>query len=307
MSDVSFVEAVLAGGVRLAVPLGLAATGELIGERAGVLNLGVEGTMAMGAMGGVLGASAFGTTGGLLVGALVGATLGLLFGWLVVVVGADEVICGFAFALGGTGLAIFLHRSIFETAPEIDVMRAVAVPGLSSLPVLGPVLFDQPVIVWSFPVVAVLAAIAFAQTRPGLAVRAAGDGPEESRARGIDVDRVRLVASAIAGALGGLGGAVLCVALVGEFSDRIIGGRGFVALALVIAARWRPGLLLPVVLAIGSLQALQLRVQADGNDAVPVELLQVLPFVTTLVVLAVGLGASGAPRALGKLAQERHA
>jgi len=305
MADLSFVESVLAGGFRLAVPLGLAAIGELVSERAGVLNLGVEGTMAMGAAGGVIGAATMGTIPGLLVGASVGALLGALFGFLVVVIGADEVICGFALALGGSGLAIFLYRSLYDQAPRIDVVQAVEIPVLSDLPLVGPVLFDQPLVVWMLPVAVAAVAWILTRSRPGLSVRAAGDGPNEARARGVDVDRSRLGATIIGGALAGLGGAVLCVALVGEFSDRIIGGRGFLALALVIVARWRPWPLLAVVVAIGSLQALQLRVQAGGGSAVPVELLQMLPFVATIVVLAIGLGSGSAPRSLGRLGQER--
>jgi simple sugar transport system permease protein len=159
-------------------------------------------------------------------------------------------------------------------------------------------------IVWLFPVL--LAAIAFVlgRTRAGLELRACGDGPHAARARGVDVERVRWLSSVAAGALGGLGGAVLAAGIVGEYSDQIIGGRGFVALALVIAARWRPALLLPAAWGIGALQAFQLKVQAEGGFGLPVELLQALPFLVTLAVLAVGVGSGRAPRALGRLAQE---
>jgi general nucleoside transport system permease protein len=302
---IDFWETVLAGGVRLAVPVGLAATGELLGERAGVLNLGIEGVMAMGAIGGVMGAVTFGTTGGLVVGAFVGALVALVFSLLTVRLGADELICGFAVALGGAGLAIFLSRVVFTTRPDITPYGAVRIPGLSSLPVVGPALFDQPLVIWLLPIAIVAVSLVFTRTRVGLALRAAGEGADAARTRGIDVDAHRIAASVAGGALAGLGGAVLCVGLVGEFSDTIIGGRGFLALALVIAARWRPGLLLPAVLGIGTLQALQLRVQATGSGAVPVELLQALPYLATLLVLAVGLGASQAPRALGQLTKER--
>jgi ABC-type uncharacterized transport system permease subunit len=306
MIDLEFWEAVLAGGVRLAVPLGLAATGELLGERAGVLNLGLEGVMATGAVGGVIGAAAFGPTVGLLAGAAVGALVGLLFALLTVRVGADELICGFALALGGSGAAIFLYRALYDAPPAIDPYRAVEVPGLSSVPFFGPVLFAQPLVIWLLPVAVLAVGLVLRVTRVGLEIRAAGDGPDAARARGVDVDRLRLTVSAVGGGLAGLGGAVLCVGLVGEFSDQIIGGRGFLALALVIAARWRPSLLLPAVLSIGALQALQLKVQATGSTPVPVEILQAVPFLVTLAVLAVGLGSSSAPRALGRLSQERH-
>lgn len=305
MIDIGFWETVFAGGVRLAVPIGLAATGELLGERAGVLNLGLEGTMAMGAVGGVVGAAALGTPAGLLVGAIVGAVVGLLFAWLTVVLGANELICGFAFALGGTGAALFAYRALYDTPPSIEPFRAVRVPMVADLPLVGPPLFNQPLVIWLLPLALAGVAYVLRRSRVGLEIRAVGDGPHEAAALGVRVRRVRVLTSLVAGALGGLGGAVLCVGLVGEFSDQVIGGRGFLALALVIAARWRPGLLLPAVLVISTLQALQLRLQATGGTAIPVEFLQALPFVVTLVVLAVGIGAATAPRALGRLTEER--
>jgi simple sugar transport system permease protein len=304
LASVDFWEAVLAGGLRLGVPIGLAASGELIGERSGVLNLGVEGNMALGAFAGVVGAVTFGVAGGLVAGAVTGALMGLVFALLVVRWRANEVVVGFAVALGGVGLATFLYRSIYDTRPSWKPLQAVNVPGLERLPLLGPVLFRQPIVVWLLPIVLVAVAVVLRRTRAGLEVRAAGDGPAAARAKGVAVDRVRIVASVLGGMLGGLGGAVLSAAIVGEFSDQIIGGRGFVALALVIAARWRPLLLLPAAWGIGALQAFQLRVQAEGGFGLPVELLQALPFVVTLAVLAIGVGSSRAPRALGHVASE---
>ena len=217
---------------------------------------------------------------------------------------ANEIVVGFAFALGGVGLATFLYRSVYEDRPSLRPLPFVDVPGLERAPVLGPVLFRQPVVVWMLPLVLLGVAFVVRSTRVGLPLRAAGDGPAAARAKGIRVDAVRTVAAVLAGALGGLGGAVLSAGIVGEFSDQIIGGRGFVALALVIAARWRPLLLLPAAWGIGALQAFQLRVQADGGFGLPVELLQALPFVVTLAVLAARRRFSRAPQALGRIASE---
>lgn len=299
-----FWESVLAGGLRLGVPVGIAAAGELVGERSGTLNLGVEGTMALGALAGVAGAVTAGVAGGLVAGLLVGALAGLLFAWLVLGRRANEVVIGFAFSLGGVGLATFLYRTGYDRPPAIRPLGAWKVPGLSEIPVVGPVLFDQPVVVWLLPLLLVGIALMFRSTRFGLELRAAGDHPEAARARGVDVPRVRVAGVVIAGALGGLGGAVLAAGIVGEYSDQIIGGRGFVALALVIAARWRPMWLLPTAWGIGALQAFQLNVQTSGGLGLPVELLRALPYLVTLAVLAVGLGRTGAPRALGRLTQE---
>lgn len=301
LTSVDFWESVLATGVRVALPLALAAVGELIGERAGVLNLGVEGTMAIGAFAGVVGAGAAGANAGLLTGIVAGALCGGLFAVLVVRLGVNEIVCGFGFALGGLALASFLYRGLYETRPAFSPYRAVAVPGLSDIPVLGEVLFDQPLVIWLLPVAVVAATLMLDRTRPGLALRAVGDAPDAARARGIGVERVRAAALVGAGALAGLGGAVLSAGLVGEFSDEIVGGRGFVALALVIAAGWRPWTLGVLCVAVGTLQGFQLRAQALDLD-VPVELFQALPFLVTLVVLALGVGSRRAPRALGRLA-----
>jgi general nucleoside transport system permease protein len=303
LTSVDFWESVIAGGLRLGLPVGVAAAGELVGERSGVLNLGIEGTMALGAFAGVLGSVAFGVTGGLVAGVLCGVVVAAVFSWLVLLRGANEVVIGFAFSLGGVGLATFLYRTIYDSPPSIRPLAAWDVPGLSSVPILGPVLFQQPVIVWLLPVVLAVIAVVLRRTRAGLELRAAGDGPEAATARGVSVTAVRVRASLAAGALGGLGGALLSAGIVGEFSDQIIGGRGFVALALVIAARWRPMPLLPAAWGIGALQAFQLRVQTVGLD-LPVELLRVLPYLMTLVVLGVGLGGARAPLALGRRAGE---
>lgn len=300
LAELGFWEAVLATGVRVALPLGLAALGELIGERAGVLNLGVEGTMALGALGGVAAAATVGPLAGPVGGLAVGAVVGLLFALLVVRWRLNEVVVGFALALGGVALATFLYRGLWDTRPTVTPFGAVELPLLSDLPLLGPVLFDQPLLIWLLPIAAVTTAWTLRHTRVGLVVRAVGDGPEAAEAKGIHVARVRTAALVVAGALGGLGGALLSAGLVGEFSEQIIGGRGFVALALVIAAGWRPLTLLPLVVVIGALQGFQLRVQAAGGLGLPVEVIQALPYLVTLAVLAFGIGSARAPRSLGK-------
>ena len=184
LADLDFWIGVLAGAVRLAVPLGLAALGELIGERAGVLNLGVEGTMALGALAGVVVGAFAGSWTGLAAGLAVGALVGFIFAMLVVRAGANEVVAGFGLILGGGGLAIFIHNGFFETTPRLSPPPALDIPILGDLPVLGPVLFNQPPVVWLFPVAVVTTSLVFRYTTAGLRIRAAGDGPDVARARG---------------------------------------------------------------------------------------------------------------------------
>ena len=304
LADLDFWIGVLAGAVRLAVPLGLAALGELIGERAGVLNLGVEGTMALGALAGVVLGAFAGSWTGLAAGLAVGALVGFIFAMLVVRAGANEVVAGFGLILGGGGLAIFIHNGFFETTPRLSPPSALDIPILGDLPVLGPVLFNQPPVVWLFPVAVVITSLVFRYTTAGLRIRAAGDGPDAARARGVDVDQTRIRALIVAGALTGLGGAVLTAGTVGQFSDFVVGGRGFVALALVIVARWKPVWLLSAALLIGAAQAFQLFAQAQAGLNLSVDLLQALPFLLTLVVLAARPGGSDAPPSLGRLGSE---
>jgi simple sugar transport system permease protein len=302
--DFDFWVGVLAGGVRLAVPLGLAALGELIGERAGVLNLGVEGTMALGALAGVVAGAAAGAWIGLATGLVVGAVVGLIFGLLVIRVGANEVVTGFGLVLGGGGLAIFIHNGFFETTPRLSPPSALDIPGLGDIPGIGPILINQPPVVWLFPIAVIITALVFRYTKAGLQIRAAGDGPDAARARGVDVNRTRIRALVAAGALTGLGGAVLTAGTVGQFSDFVVGGRGFVALALVIVARWKPVWLLASALLIGAAQAFQLFAQAQAGLNLSVDLLQALPFLLTLAVLAVRPGGADAPPSLGRLGLE---
>ncbi len=304
LTESEFWVGVLAGGVRLAVPLGLAALGELIGERAGVLNLGVEGTMALGALAGVVIGAFAGSWVGLAAGLAVGALVGLVFALLVVRAGANEVVTGFGLVLGGGGLAIFIHNGFFETIPRLSPPAALDVPVLGDIPVLGPALINQPPVVWLFPVAVLITTLVFRYTTAGLRVRASGDGPNAARARGVNVDRTRIRALIVAGALTGLGGAVLTAGTVGQFSDFVVGGRGFVALALVIVARWNPVWLLPSALLIGAAQAFQLFAQAQAGLNLSVDLLQALPFLLTLAVLAVRPAGADAPPSLGHLGSE---
>lgn len=304
LTDLDFWIGVLAGGVRLAVPLGLAALGELIGERAGVLNLGVEGTMALGALAGVVVGASAGSWTGLAAGLAVGALVGLVFALLVVKAGANEVVTGFGLVLGGGGLAIVIHNGFFETTPRLSPPPALDIAVLGDIPVLGPILINQPPVVWLFPIAVIITTLVLRYTTAGLRVRAAGDGPDAARARGVNVDLTRIRALIVAGALTGLGGAVLTAGTVGQFSDFVVGGRGFVALALVIVARWKPVWLLAAALLIGAAQAFQLFAQAQAGLNLSVDLLQALPFLLTLAVLAVRPGGTDAPPSLGRLNSE---
>jgi simple sugar transport system permease protein len=227
-------------GVAAGTVLLFAAIGEILAERAGVLNLGVEGMMLMGAV------SAFSvtlSTGnpwlGLVVAMLVGGLLGLLHGVVTVQLLADQVVSGLALTFLGTGLARVLGDGL--TNLEAPRLPTVAIPGLASLPVVGPILFNQNILVYVGFLLVPAAWFWIERTRPGLHLRAVGEAPAAADAQGIAVHRLRLGYVAIGGVLAGLAGAAITIGVnPGWFGDQTVNGRGWIAVGLVIFARWSP-------------------------------------------------------------------
>ncbi|HEY0187491.1 MAG TPA: ABC transporter permease [Cellulomonas sp.] len=256
--------ALFAAAVRLAVPLALAALGELFSERAGVINIGLEGMMLTGAYAGFLTAYA---TGDVLLGVLAGAVAGIAVGALVaamsVNLGGDQIVVGVAVNLLAAGLTLFLYRWQFQGAqPTTDRMQAWPVPVLSDIPVLGPILFRQLPLVYIAYLAVPVAAYLLYRTRSGLLLRATGETPEAVAAAGAPVLRIQWVGVLTAGGLAGLAGAFLSVGQVGLFAEDMVSGRGFLALAAVAFGRWRPVGVAAACLVFGFTDALQLRLQS---------------------------------------------
>lgn len=257
----------LASAIALAAPLLIAALGELVLERAGVLNIGIEGLLVTGAFTGF--AVAWGT-GSVLVGvaAAIGAAilLALLMAGGVLVLGADQIVIGFGiliFALGGTA---FLNDVLFADQGRVSVPAAplVEIPVLFSIPLVGQALFRQTAFVYLAYLLIPVVALLLARTQLGLMLRATGESPAAVRASGHSPERLRTVAFVFAGGMAGLAGAVLSVGAVGVFNEGMTGGRGFLALAAVAFAAWRTWWLLGACLFFGGVDALQLRLQALG-------------------------------------------
>ena len=294
-------EALLVAAVRLGSPLLLAALGELVVERAGVVNIGIEGMM----LGGAFAAFAVGlATGspaaGAAAGLAAGAALGLLFAAFAVARKADQIVVGMAvnlLALGATGLA---SRALYGGAvPSGPSWGELALPGLAALPLVGPLLFRQTPFVWAALLLALGVAFALGRTRWGLRLRAVGESARAADAEGVPVERVRIAALAFGGALAGLAGASLSLAQTNTFTEGMTAGRGFIALAIVIFGRWRPGGAVLAALFFGAANALQFRLQARGFD-VPYPVFLMLPYAITLAVLAFAAGAARAPADLGR-------
>jgi general nucleoside transport system permease protein len=305
----TFLVGVLAAGVRFAVPILLAALGEIVTERAGVLNLGLEGIMLGGALAGFMATAwaepllpaGLAPWLGLGAGMLAGMLMGLLMAVLAVSLRADQVVTGIMLVALGHGLTTYIYREAFGSLTARTVpMDPLRVPGLAEIPILGPVLFVQdPATYLSLAILLGVWFLLF-RTSWGLSFRAVGEHPAAADTAGISVVRTRYSAVLLGSALAGLGGAVLTVGQLGLFKEGVTAGRGWIAVALVIFARWQPHLALAGALLFGCATALQFRLQALNLPWLPYELLLMLPYVLTLLVLLRARASDGAPAALGR-------
>jgi general nucleoside transport system permease protein len=305
MSDV--VGSFLAATIRTAVPLALAALGELVVERAGVINIGLEGAILAGAFGALVGASAGGVSAGFAAAMLAGLLIAALFAVCVVLMRTDQIIAGTALTLLSTGATGTLYRTMFGSsgaALGIPTSAPFAVPGLSSIPVVGAALFAQPPITYLAYVAAPALAWWFSRTHAGLSLRAIGERPEAAEAAGIPVARARTLAILFGGALGGLAGGTLVLAQAGTFAEGMSAGRGFIAIAIVVLGRWTPFGVAGGALLFGAASALQFAFQAMGWNA-PYQLFLVAPYLLTLGALAGAVGRARAPAALGNAVESR--
>ncbi len=289
--------------VRYATPLGLAALGECVSERAGVINIGLEGAVIAGALGATIGAGIAGPAVGFAVGALAGVMIASLFAVFTVGLRADQIITGTAMTMLAMGLTGTLYRSVYGAggvALSTPTVGVLAIPGLSSLPFVGRALFAQPVVTYALYVLAPAIAWWMARTHSGLATRAMGESPEAAIAAGIRPRAVQAGAVLFAGAMAGLAGATLVLAQAGTFAEDMSAGRGFIAIAIVVLGRWNPLGVAFAALLFGAASALQTLFQAMGWEQVPYQLFLAVPYVLTLVVLAGARGRASAPAALGR-------
>ena len=295
----AFVEA----AVRTATPLALAAIGEVVVERAGVINISLEGIVLAGAFGALVGATHGGVAGGFAVAILSGAALSLVFAVFAVWLRADQIITGTAVTLLAVGLTGTLYRALYGAAgaalsiPTVGNRRA---PGLADIPLIGSGFFNQPVT--TYLVYALCPAVWWwmHRTHAGLALRAVGEAPAAARAAGIRVWRVRFLAIIFGGMTGGLAGATLVLAQAGTFAENMSAGRGFIAIAIVVLGRWNPAGVAVASLVFGAASALQFLLQALGL-ALPYQLFLALPYILTLAALAGVASHVRAPAALGRV------
>lgn len=293
-----------AATLRIATPLIFGVLGALLCERAGVLNLGIEGIFVAGALSGWL-AVYLGLPlwGGVAVAAGVGAAFGLLHGVLTVPLGLSQHVTGIGVTLLATSLAYFGYRVAFPnvaTPPRIDPFAPLDVPVLGDLPFIGPILGQQTgFTVLAFACVGGLAFV-LARTPLGLALRAVGDNPEAVEAQGLSVVGLRIGAVMAGSALMALGGAFLTLSAFNAFYFGMINGRGWVCIALTVFASWRPGKALLGALLFGALDAYQLRVQTIAGGVVPSQIFLMLPYIFSIAALVLVARRADYPRALMK-------
>lgn len=296
-----FITALLGSGLIAAVPLLLAALGETFTERAGLLNLGLEGMMLLGAFTGFYVAlNSESTWMGLLAGTWMGLLLGLLFGWLTISLGVDQVIVGLGLTIFAGGITGFLFRDLFgQRFPTLPVAsKRLAIPVLSDIPVAGPVLFNQQALVYLAWLLVIVFAFVLSRTRFGLEVRAVGENPFAADAAGVNVFRTRYLAVMIGGTMAGLGGAFLSVGDLNFFVPGMTVGQGFIAIAIAMLGKWRPYRVLVGAVLFGSLRSLSNGLQIIGVDIRP-EFVLMLPYVGVMVALVFLAGRSSLPAALG--------
>jgi simple sugar transport system permease protein len=300
VSVVDFAAVLLATGLLRAVPLFVAGVGEAVAERAGLLNLGIEGMMLSGCF---FGFWAAWETGSLLIGMLAaigaGIVLGLLFGWLAIALRIDQVLIGLAITIAGSGLTGYLFRDRFggrNVAVDVDTSK-IHVPWLKEIPVIGPAIFEQqPLFYICWALMPVIAWLLF-RTRFGLQIRGAGEAPVAVDTAGIDVERVRYGAIVIGGGLAGFAGGFLCVADVGIFTTNMTVGQGFIALALAMVGKWSPWRIAVGAVIFGVLRSLGDGLQILGVDIRP-EFLSMLPYLGVIVAMVVLAGRTRLPAAL---------
>lgn len=283
MSGADTLVAIVVGTIGAGTPLVFAALGELIAEKSGVLNLGVEGMMLLGAVTGFMAAAGTGSlVVAMLVAVLAGVSMALVFAVLTLTLMANQVATGLALTIFGVGLSAFLGLDYKSVA--LDGVAGVHIPWLSDIPVLGRIGFSlDPLVYLSFLMVAAVSWFLY-RTRPGLVLRGVGEAPQSAHALGYSVIRIRYLAVLFGGAMAGLGGFYLSVAYTPVWAEAMTAGRGWIALALVVFSTWRPLRVVVGAYLFGGVTIIQFHAQGAGV-AIPSQFLSMLPYLATIVVL----------------------
>lgn len=276
--------AILAGTIAAATPLIFAGLGELVAERTGVINLGVEGMMLVGAIAGFAFAAQYNASvaSALLVGGIAGTLMALIFAFFTLSLSTNQSACGLALTIFGIGISAFIGQNYVSMA--LPGLEGINIPLLSEISVLGPILFQHNYVVYLSMLAFVVIWWVLTKTRLGLLLKAVGESPESAHAMGYNVLAIRYCAVLFGGAMAGVGGAFLSTVYTPMWIENMVAGRGWIAIALVVFATWKPTRLMLGAYLFGGVTILQFHAQALGLK-VPNELLSALPYVATIVVL----------------------
>jgi simple sugar transport system permease protein len=292
---------VIASGIRFSAPILFAGLGEKIAERSGVLNLGIEGMMLIGAFAGFMGTFITGNyVVGIVMAMAAAAALAALKGFLSITIRTNQLAAGLAIWLLGTGLAALLYRLAFGVqtiAPSVPLLPKIQIAGLSDLPGVGPILFGHDPLVYIALLLVPLTHYFIFKTNLGLKIRTVGENPKQADALGVNIYKIRYLAVILGGALAGVGGAYFSLVQTGYFLENVTGGAGWIALALVIFGRWKAYWIAAGAFIFGMVDAFQLGLQATGTD-LPFQFLLMLPYLIPIAILAGMHKRRGAPAAL---------
>lgn len=293
----------LSASMRLAIPILLAALGGVFNERSGVLNIGMEGMMIVGSLVGFMAAFFLHNLWlGVLAAVASGILLGIVLGFFTISLSANQVVAGISLNLLCLGVTSLLFRVVFgvgTASPRVNAFAALPIPLLGDLPVIGPLFFRQSPLTYITYALVILSFVVIYRTGWGLGIMATGENPEAAETMGVSVTRTRYASMMASGALCALGGVFLSVDSTGLFIDNMTAGRGYIALALLILGRRHPFGLLAAALMFGAADAVQLRTQIL-NIGIPFQFMLMLPYVLTMVVLAVFVRRIDNPAALGQ-------
>lgn len=283
MSGFDWIVPVILTVITAATPLVFAALGELVTEKSGVLNLGVEGMMLVGAVTGFVAATVTGNYFlAVALAAVAGGFMAFLFGILTLSLMANQVATGLALTLFGVGLSALMGQEF--VGEPVQALSKLNIPGITDIPIIGPIVFGQDGLVYlSFAMVAAVSWFLY-KTKAGLILRAVGDSHDAAHSIGYSVIGIRYMAVIFGGAMSGIGGAYLSLAYTPMWAENMTAGRGWIALALIVFATWKPGLVLVGAYMFGGITILQLHAQAAGLD-LPSQVLSMLPYLATILVL----------------------
>lgn len=310
--NVNFFLQLFLSTIRMATPILLVALAELYSERAGLVNIGLDGIMSIGALIGFLVGYITGNPFlGILAGAVAGIAVNMIYAFCTITLCAEQIVYGMAINIFAPALASFLYRSYFEDTSKVIQgisMDTLLIPILSEIPIIGPIFFNHSILVYFAYLLVPVTAVFLNKTKAGLNFKAVGEYPKAAETLGINVIRQKYLASIVCGALAGIGGAYLTICYTSTYSEGVVAGRGFIALSAVIFGRWMPSGVLMACLLFGFCDAIQIRLQLL-MPGTPYQFMQMIPYLCTLFALAIfGLKkGGGGPKANGQpyLREER--